>query len=110
MEHHQFLGVGRTTEQPSLTGSEVVTPRGLVLIFIEKGRFAKEEVRAVCQCSDTSSILRAVKGINHIGNLLPGRFLHQAIAQLAQREIPTLLMSVFMSPASRDNPLVGLAT
>src|SRR5712691_7979264 len=49
VEDYQFLGLRRAPEQPSLTGSEVVTPRRLVLIGIEKRRFAKEKVRAARQ-------------------------------------------------------------
>src|SRR5437870_1191530 len=88
----------------------MVTSRRLVLIYIKKGRLTKEKVRAACQFGDTGGILRTVEGINHIGNLLPGRFLHQAVAEITQGKITRLLLSILESPTRRDHPLVGLAT
>ena len=63
----------------------------------------------MCERSDTSGIVRAVEGIDHIGKLLPARLFHQAATHVTQRKVTALLLSILGLPAGGDHEIIGLA-
>src|SRR5204862_1462702 len=109
VKHHQFPGLGGAAQQPGLTRGQMIAPGRLILVLIEEGRFTEEEVRVVCERSDTSGIVRAVEGIDHIGKLLPARLFHQKTTHITERKVTALLLSILGLPAGGDHEIIGLA-
>ena len=66
----------------------MVTLGGLILVFIQKWRFAEKDICALGQGRDAFRILRAEERVHNVGKFLSGRFFYQRFPRLVQAEIP----------------------